>query len=405
MKESIAKDTTPLHLIFESKLETFFNTGLTLNLPFAIWKNPNESEIQATLQLDHNETVIDEIENAPTGFLFSPFDSSDKHKRKFIQSDVILDNEMNEILLSPTYEGSPINYEKFHSTYLKLSEVANFEFRPYLADAPAFSSVKKEYVDLVNHCKDFIEKGYYQKIVPSRRGEHKTNRDFHPVKEFLKLSDAYENAFVSLVYIPNHGLWIGATPELLIAVEDRTKFKTIALAGTQELLPNTPIAQTAWTQKEIEEQALVSRYIVNCFKQIRLRDFNEKGPKTVKAGNLIHLKTIFEVDMEEVAFPQLGTVMLDLLHPTSAVCGMPMLPAAKFLKENEGYDRQYYSGYLGPVNYENNTQVYVNLRCARIYRHRLILFAGAGVTEDSEAEKEWNETAIKFETLLNVINS
>ena len=404
MKTSNSAQSIVSQATFQAKLDYFFNTGLTLNLPFAIWKSPNKSSIRATLQLDHQETSIDEIESAPTGFLFHPFEKSDDHRRMFIRSEVSLDSERNEVLLSPSYTGGQDHYQKFHDTFLKLAEESNFDFRPFLATAPVFSSEKKEYVNLVNQCKSSIENGSYQKIVPSRRGIHNTERDFHPVEEFFNLAEAYENAFVSLVYIPNHGLWIGATPELLISVEDRTKFKTISLAGTQELLPKASIAQTAWMQKEIEEQALVSRYIVNCFKQIRLRDFKESGPKTVKAGNLIHLKTIFEVDMSAVGFPQLGTVMLDLLHPTSAVCGMPMKPAAKFLKENEGYDREYYSGYLGPVNDQNNTQIYVNLRCARIYKHKMVLFAGAGVTEDSDAEKEWDETELKAKTLLNILN-
>ena len=77
-------------------------------------------------------------------------------------------------------------------------------------------------------------------------------------------------------------------------------------------------------QKDIEEQALVERYVISCFKKIRLREYDEHGPKTMIAGNVLHLKTEFEVDMVATNFPQLGSVMLNLLHPTSAVCGMPL---------------------------------------------------------------------------------
>ena len=199
------------------------------------------------------------------------------------------------------------------------------------------------------------------------------------------------------------GIWMGATPELLLSVEDKKKFTTVSLAGTQVIADDFPLAKAAWTQKEIEEQAMVSRYIINCFKKIRLREFEEYGPKTVRAGNLAHLKTTFEVDMAEVNFPQLGTVMLELLHPTSAVCGMPMKPAFEFLKENEGYDRQYYSGYLGPTNVQNETRLFVNLRCMKIEGNQATLFAGAGITEDSEPESEWNETEVKMQTLLNIL--
>jgi len=198
-------------------------------------------------------------------------------------------------------------------------------------------------------------------------------------------------------------MWLGATPETLISVSNK-KFQTVSLAGTQSIAEGFDLSEAAWTQKEIEEQALVSRYIINCFKKIRLREFDEYGPKTVKAGNLMHLKTTFEVDLQETNYLQLGTVMLDLLHPTSAVCGMPMKTAAEYLKANEGYDRAYFSGYLGPVNIDEKIDLFVNLRCAQLFKNQGVLYAGAGVTEDSNPEKEWKETEMKFRTLLNVID-
>jgi isochorismate synthase len=175
------------------------------------------------------------------------------------------------------------------------------------------------------------------------------------------------------------------------------------VAGTQAYHPGTSLQEVAWRQKEIEEQALVSRYIINCFKKIRLREFEEVGPKTVVAGNLLHLKTTYTVDMEETQFPLLGSVMLDLLHPTSAVCGMPKTPAAAFLNQFEAFDRALFSGYLGPVNINNGTHLYVNLRCMQIQAAKALLYAGAGITEDSVPEREWMETQLKCDTLLEVM--
>lgn len=76
-----------------------------------------------------------------------------------------------------------------------------------------------------------------------------------------------------------------------------------------------------------------------------------------------------------------------------------------FLKENEGYDREFYAGYLGPVNINNNICLFVNLRCMQLTGSEAILYAGAGVTADSVPENEWDETEIKLNTLLKVIRS
>ena len=179
----------------------------------------------------------------------------------------------------------------------------------------------------------------------------------------------------------------------------------MSLAGTQKATGDNPIKSAAWTQKEIEEQALVSRYIVSCFKKIRLREYEEHGPKTVLAGNLLHLRSDFRINMQETGFPDLGSIMLDLLHPTSAVCGMPRREAHDFLQEFEGFDRSFYSGFLGPVNIHGSTSIYVNLRTASLHDNQATLYAGAGVTEDSDPEKEWEETELKCQIIGKFIQN
>ena len=202
-------------------------------------------------------------------------------------------------------------------------------------------------------------------------------------KTFQKLCTAYPNAMVSMVSSDATGTWLGASPELLVSFDERAHFKTVALAGTKRVEGGVNIKSVAWNEKEIEEQALVCRYIISCFKKIRLREYEERGPRTVLAGNLLHLKTEFEVDTVATNFPLLASVMLKLLHPTSAVCGMPLENAQQFLKANEGYDREFYSGFLGPINFKNESHVFVNLRCMQVLDETALLYAGAGVTIDS----------------------
>ena len=97
--------------------------------------------------------------------------------------------------------------------------------------------------------------------------------------------------------------------------------------------------------------------------------------------------------------------MLELLHPTSAVCGMPRELADEFIKANEGYQRSLYAGFLGPVGFEGNTDLFVNLRCMQIDNEKARLFAGAGITEYSNPEKEFQETSSKMQTMLKVLKA
>ena len=389
-------------LDFAVATQKFFATAMQLGRAIAIWREPNQDIVKGVCELESIKFPYT-LESSPEGFLFCPFEANPSSPKQFIAADILIRSDQSALQLNPQ---RPLKEESIDD-FVKLFNAIqpeDFDFKAFLNFSPETNEEKTRYVDLVDLCKKSIKDGVFQKVVPARQAKVDLHEYFNPITEFLKLSLAYPHAFVSLVYLPDQGLWIGATPELLLSAAQNQHFETVSLAGTQGVPADFDLSHAAWTQKEIEEQALVSRYIVNCFKQIRLREFEEYGPKTVKAANLIHLKTVFRVDMKAVNFPELGSVMLNLLHPTSAVCGMPMAAASAFLKTHEGFDRSYFSGYLGPVNIDSHIQLYVNLRCGQIYNDGLVVFAGAGVTEDSIAENEWEETQIKFRTLLNVIS-
>ncbi|MDQ4141281.1 MAG: chorismate-binding protein, partial [Bacteroidota bacterium] len=250
-----------------------------------------------------------------------------------------------------------------------------------------------------------IEAGIMEKVVLSRVRSTELSPGFDVMETFICLQKAYPNAFTSLVSIPDTGTWMGASPEILVQVSKNKIFKTVALAGTQALTPDSNPAKAMWQQKEIEEQSMVERYVLNCFKSIRLREYNEIGPRTVVAGNLMHLRTDFTVDMSQTTFPALGTQMLQLLHPTSAVCGMPKEPATSFILQKEGYDRAYFSGFLGPVNINGESNIYVNLRCTQLLEQVALTYAGAGITAESEPDKEWLETRLKMDTMRQVFRN
>ena len=257
-----------------------------------------------------------------------------------------------------------------------------------------------------------IQLGDFQKVVLSRTAEQFFDASFDVLDAFDRLCIAYPTAFICAVFLPSLGnTWLCATPETLVSQNREGQFRTISLAGTQTALhsdgTSMSVQEVRWSQKEIEEQAYVSRYIIECFKKIRLREYVENGPKTVLAGNLMHLKTEYVVDTTQVDYPGLISTMLKLLHPTSAVCGTPKEAAKTWIQSVEQHDRSLYSGYLGPVNVDQETHLFVNLRTVRLESNldqvKATYFAGCGITEESNPEKEWLETEMKCQTLMRVL--
>jgi isochorismate synthase len=359
-------------------------------LPSALWHQQNRTP-KLIIGFSSEQPMDEDIQHADAGFCFAAFDGS----KWMIKADLTLDLTNKTLSIDPRANAIDALDE--------LTDIKQVDWHyPTKGQAPTSTS-KSDFISQVEACIGHIQGEELIKVVPSRVKTVDLSNKFEPIQAFLKLVEAYPNSFVSMVSTPNVGTWLGATPEILIGIDEAQTFTTMSLAGTQSYDGNTPLHEVAWTQKEIEEQAIVSRYIINRFKEIRLREFEEIGPRTIQAANLAHLCSTYTVNMVATDYPDLGAVMLKLLHPTSAVCGMPKEPAMNLIQKMEAHDRKYYAGFLGPVNFEGRTDIYVNLRCMELFEHKATLYAGVGVTGYSNPEMEWQETELKCNTLLEVI--
>ncbi len=402
----IVNTISGLNLEDYSELEiitSWFRLAYKNKMPVALWRLPGSSEKQLVIDTGARLSPgkID-LEESMGGFLFAPFENQKMSQDFFLRANIHYSSTQNQITLSDNYNS--LTPDMIMDQLRIELDAHSFDSFLHLTDDNRQTTSESQYLKMVENALNSIQKGTLQKVVTSATRKVKLRHRFNSIDTFERLCSSYPEAFISLVTAPALGTWMGASPEPLIEVDKSRIFTTVALAGTQAYHPALPLQDVAWKQKEIEEQALVSRYIINCFKKIRLREFEEIGPKTVVAGNILHLKTTYAIDMESINFPLLGSVMLDLLHPTSAVCGMPKLPALQFIKENEGFDREFFSGYLGPVNLSNETHLFVNLRCMQVASEYATLYAGAGVTEDSIAQNEWVETQLKCDTLIDVLD-
>jgi isochorismate synthase len=380
--------------------------ALRTGRPLAIWREPGAATprllVARSLEAAYTGLPPALDDRAPAGFAFFPFRDSDHNPALFLPADVQFEEaQPDAVRLSPAARDMAPNIV----AWLALPTPTELAWHYSPQPAP-HSATEAEYTALVELGVAAIEARTVGKVVSSRAARRPLPPGFDPLAAFQELCRQYERAFVSLVSVPGVGTWLGASPEVLAEVTADGLFHTMALAGTQPLLHGLRPQDAIWRQKEIEEQALVSRYIVNCFKQLRLREYQETGPRTTVAGELLHLRTDFEVDLKNVPAPaSLGTDMLRLLHPTSAVGGMPRTAALEFLARHEGYDRAYYSGFLGPVNVAapGVSRLFVNLRCLQLRTNEAILYAGTGLTVDSDPAREWQETEYKMRTAAAVL--
>lgn len=206
---------------------------------------------------------------------------------------------------------------------------------------------------------------------------------------FIEALHRRSEAMVSLVSTPEHGLWLGASPERLILAENDV-IQVDALAGTLPI-SKAPADPSEWGEKERHEQNVVTRTIAGTFIDLGAPSISLYGPEVMHTGDVAHLCTRITAT---VGGRSVGDVVL-ALHPTPAVCGVPLEQARHAIRELEGRERELYAGFWGPWSADGRMELFVNIRCMRLFREKAQLHVGAGITAGSVAEQEWEETEQK----------
>ena len=249
-----------------------------------------------------------------------------------------------------------------------------------------------------------ISEGRVSKVVLARTLDLITERRLDPIEVVHHLWQ--ENRGSNVFYFePEEGCAItGAAPETVTTVSGG-RFHATAVAGT------VARGETPGQQKQLAKRLLASEK-EGVEHRIALDDMvarlgslaenveAQPEPHVLTLARLQHLETEIRARLPE------GTsalTVLEALHPTPAVCGLPRDAALEFLDEEEPFERGWYAGPMGWFDLDGNGVFVPALRCAVVQDLRWRLFAGAGIVEGSDPGLEWEETSIKFEPMLRAL--
>ena len=313
------------------------------------------------------------------GFVFAPFQPSEETPVWLLQADRI--------------EKSPVD-QKDEAR----ADDARREQKAQLRGETC-RTLRKDYHLLFNNCKAHMKTGHVQKVVLARHVHELHDKAQDPEELFLRACRMYPHQYIALVCLQKAGTWLMATPEVLIEGSGGI-CHTMALAGTEKM-PDTyqdgqPIA---WSGKNKKEQRYVATYICDTLRPFA-KALTHSQSHTTMAAQLLHLRTDFYFTLKEhVSLSE----VIDALHPTPAVCGMPKEAARNIISTLEKRQRRYYSGFCGPYDPISETRLYVILRCMEICGNEYILHAGGGIVPESQEDAEWKETEMKLNTMRNVL--
>lgn len=354
-------------------LQAFFekmNTDLNLQaMSFVFYRLPGETSYTFVAQNSRCQYVDGwNITKDSKGVLIVPFETNNQYPMIMIHPDF---KEKGKCIIGHRHDS--------RKTLRKIADDSEYQFESYKR---GFSK-----------CVDALGKEKVKKIVYSRRLNIQTDGDVALMDLFLQICNVLPQSYVTLWYTPDTGLWIVATPETLLRKSPRiADWETMALAGTCEWQGTMP-SYDNWSKKNKEEHQYVVDFICHQLGDVTHSKIRKSACYSSRAGNVVHLRT----DISFSAEPNVcvGT-MLRALHPTPAVCGTPSDIAQYYIHQSESSPRKYYAGFSGPIGLDNQTALFVSLRCMEISENKATLYAGGGLLKESHLNDEWQETCRKM---------
>ncbi|HEX2934568.1 MAG TPA: isochorismate synthase [Bacteroidales bacterium] len=363
------------------KFTKVFHICFEQNIPFVAYLLPGSNDLIIAIQYKSLPRKIN-LSELPKckGFIVAPFDLYNHLPVWLLEPDMLLNAEVSDEQLSALR-----NVELFRNMNK--------------AQCTVLSTTKEQYTLKVSEGKKKIAGQSFEKYVLSRALVESVHEEFDPSLFLELVHKAYPNTLRYVLNIPGAGCWMGATPEPLVSVKDNN-VEITSLAGTQKLSGNL-VDDISWGTKELIEQRFVTNYIEESIKKFGETEYTIDGPHNFRAANVVHLKTVFNIRSRNI-IAKLGDFVKEI-HPTPSVCGLPKQAALAYIKSVENHSREYYSGFLGPVNLMEETQLFVNLRCMQWTAQHFVFYAGAGITAGSDPELEWEETNQKLVAMRSII--
>ncbi len=251
-----------------------------------------------------------------------------------------------------------------------------------------------------------IKQGELRKVVLARPRRVTAEHPLELTAVLAHLQTRYPDCYRFLIE-PNPGhAFFGATPELLAEVTGRQLF-TVALAGSIRR-GNTPDEDAALgaellaSPKEREEHALVVEAVRENLRPLTTHLHIQDAPNLYRLNNIQHLQT----PIRGLLTARMGILpLVEALHPTPALGGTPRQVALRLIEQIEPFERGWYAGPVGWLDAEGDGAFAVAIRSAVSHAYETTLFAGAGIVADSDPQREWQETGLKFRPMMEAISS
>jgi len=258
------------------------------------------------------------------------------------------------------------------------------------------------YLAAVTEARDAVRHGLLTKAVIAREVTVTSPEPIDVHSVLLRLKASFGSSYRYSV-----DGFIGASPELLVAVEGNT-VRSHPLAGTAPRTGNPDTDQRAAAEllasekNQIEHRVVIDMIHDTLLPWCSYLDW-EPEPSIISVANVQHLSTAME---GQLSTPRPNVLeLVTALSPTPALGGFPRAEALALIARTEGFERGRYGGAVGWVDAAGEGTWAVAIRCAELSVDRCTarLVAGGGIVADSDPLSELAETQAKLQAMLSAI--
>ncbi len=249
-----------------------------------------------------------------------------------------------------------------------------------------------------------ISSGVVEKLVLAREVRAHADEALAWGTALRRLKDRY-GAGTIFAFARDESCFLGSTPERLVRLDGRA-VQANCLAGSARR-GGTEDEDRAFgrallqDKKEQHEHALVVAALRDALEPCCDPLNIPAQPGLLTMPNVQHLHTPVEGTLRDDAH------VLDLvarLHPSPAVGGVPQELASSLIKMYEPFDRGWYAGPVGWFDSRGDGEFVVAIRSALFQGQNALLYAGCGIVEGSDPEREYSESRLKLEPMLWAMN-
>lgn len=153
------------------------------------------------------------------------------------------------------------------------------------------------------------------------------------------------------------------------------------------------------SDKELREHRFVVRMLRENLGRFCSHVSVGEEPEVLRLRHCQHLYTPMEGILDD---PEVDAALIEALHPTPAVGGVPRARALEWISKQEPFDRGTYAAPVGWVGFDA-AEFCVGIRSGLVQGNTLALYNGAGIVPGSLPAEEWDEVENKMAAFVTVL--